>query len=172
VSLKSGRHPLSFKANCEKLLRRRNQLLLTVASVMLHSGAVWAADGPHKRSVRYRTTRDSQSSANATNVTHWGLGAGVGLEESPYKGYGSKVSPIPLIYFDDKWIHAPATTLDLEKGKVEQRAVITRGQLRELVRVQGSDAPILKWHAKLTARSGSARHLPGTLAMARCRATS
>lgn len=123
-----------------KLLRRRNQLLLTVASVMLHSGAVLAAG-----------TADPGDSddagftvlSNATNVTHWGLGAGVGLEQSPYKGYGSKVSPIPLIYFDDKWVHVLGNKLDLKIGKWSHVLFALRGEYAFGDGYKGSDAPIL-----------------------------
>ena len=117
-------------------------MLLTVASVMLHSGAVWAADGLTKDP---SDTDDAGFTilSNATNVTHWGLGAGVGLEESPYKGYGSKVSPIPLIYFDDKWIHALGTTLDLKIGKWSSVLFTLRGQYALGDGYRGSDAPIL-----------------------------
>ncbi|WP_346730537.1 MipA/OmpV family protein [Caballeronia sp. dw_19] len=124
-----------------KLFRRRNQLLLIVASGMLHGGAVWAADG---------ITQDPSDTddegftvlSNATNVTHWGLGAGVGLGESPYKGYGSKVTPIPLIYFDDKWVHALGTTLDLKIGKWSSVLFTLRAQY-SLDGYTGADAPIL-----------------------------
>ncbi|OTP66590.1 MipA/OmpV family protein [Caballeronia sordidicola] len=116
--------------------------MLTIASVMLHSGTVLAADG---------FTRDPSDTddagftilSNATNVTHWGLGAGVGFEQSPYKGYGSKVTPIPLIFFDDKWVHALGTTLDLKLGKWSSLLFTLRGQYALGDGYKGSDAPIL-----------------------------
>ncbi|WP_088581168.1 MipA/OmpV family protein [Burkholderia ubonensis] len=52
--------------------------------------------------------------SNATNVTHWGLGVGVGVVASPYKQYGSKVSPLPMINFDNKWVRLFGTSVELK----------------------------------------------------------
>lgn len=81
--------------------------------------------------------------SNATDVTHWGLGAGVGVEASPYSGYGLKVSPIPLVYFDDKWLHVFGTTLDLKVGKWYGVSFALRTRFGLLDGYKQSDAPIL-----------------------------
>lgn len=81
--------------------------------------------------------------ANTTNVTHWGLGAGVGIQSSPYRGYGSKVSPIPLLYFDDKWVHLLGTTVDLKVGKWYNVSVALRARFGLFDGYSQSDAPIL-----------------------------
>ncbi|WP_414440612.1 MipA/OmpV family protein [Burkholderia sp. 22PA0106] len=80
---------------------------------------------------------------SATNVTHWGLGAGVGVEASPYRGDGAKVSPIPLLYFDDKWVHVLGTTLDLKVGQWSGLSVALRARFGLFDGYSGSDAPIL-----------------------------
>jgi outer membrane protein len=66
--------------------------------------------------------------SNATNVTHWGLGVGADIEQTPYKGYGAKATPIPLISFDDKWVRILGTTADLKVGTWDGLNVAFRGQ--------------------------------------------
>lgn len=80
---------------------------------------------------------------NATDVTHWGLGGGVSIGESPYKGYGSKVEPFPLVYFDDKWVHLLGTTIDLKIGNWDGVSVALRGRFNFGDGYKQSDAPIL-----------------------------
>lgn len=80
---------------------------------------------------------------NATNVTRWGLGAGVGVGQSPYKGYGTKVEPFPLVYFDDKWVHLLGTTLDLKVGTWHGVSVALRGKYSLGDGYKQSDAPVL-----------------------------
>lgn len=79
--------------------------------------------------------------SNATNVTHWGLGAGFGYQQAPYKNYGSKFDPIPLFFFDDKWIHAIGTTIDFKVGtwhnvSFTSRSICARGRVRGLGCIQ------------------------------------
>lgn len=81
--------------------------------------------------------------SHATNVTRWGLGAGVGVAQSPYKGYGAKVEPLPLVYFDDKWLHILGTTIDLKVGSWSGVSVALRGKLAIADGYKQSDAPIL-----------------------------
>ncbi len=81
--------------------------------------------------------------SNATNVTHWGLGAGVGIQGSPYRGYGADVSPIPLLYFDDKWVHLLGTTIDLKVGRWHDVSLSLRGRFGLFDGYRQSDAPIL-----------------------------
>jgi len=65
--------------------------------------------------------------SNATNVTKWGIGAGVGVREEPYKNYGAKVLPLPIFFFDDKWIHVAGTNVDLKLAKWNGVSVQLRG---------------------------------------------
>ncbi|MDR5777863.1 MipA/OmpV family protein [Caballeronia sp. LZ065] len=65
---------------------------------------------------------------NATNVTHWGLGAGVMVLRKPYQGDDASASPIPLFYFDDKWVSAIGTTLDLKLLQWHGIRVALRGR--------------------------------------------
>ncbi|TKC88297.1 MipA/OmpV family protein [Trinickia terrae] len=120
---------------------RERQLLLILAPVLLSSGTAWAdganADQP------YADASGLTILSNATNVTHWGLGAGVSVEGSPYKHYGSKVSPVPLVSFDDKWVRLFGTTVDLKIGNWSGLSVALRGQFALFDGYKGSDAAIL-----------------------------
>jgi len=125
----------------KKTLCRKHPLLLAVTSAFLYSGAAWAdgvsADPPEAEDNGFTVL------SNATNVTHWGLGAGVGIESSPYRGDSSRVAPIPLISFDNKWVHAFGTTVDLKVGKWSDVTVALRGKFAIFDGYKGSDAPIL-----------------------------
>lgn len=115
-------------------------LLLAFAS-MLVSAPVWA-DGAGAQ------PPDADDSgftvlSNATNVTHWGLGAGFGYQQAPYKNYGSKFDPIPLFFFDDKWIHAIGTTIDFKVGTWHNVSFTLRGQYALGDGYEGSDASSL-----------------------------
>lgn len=124
-------------------VRTERGLLLIVASasVLLTTQAAWA-DGTDTVP---RGTDDSGFSAlsNATNVTRWGLGVGAGIGESPYKGYGTKFVPIPMFFFDDKWVHALGTTLDVKIGTWYGVHVMLRGKYSVGDGYKGSDASSL-----------------------------
>lgn len=81
--------------------------------------------------------------SDAPNVTHWGIGAGVGVEASPYRGYGANVNPLPVLYFDDKWVHAFGTTLDVKVGSYDHVSLSLRAKYALGDGYKGSDAPIL-----------------------------
>ncbi|MGF6919833.1 hypothetical protein [Paraburkholderia sp. 40] len=81
--------------------------------------------------------------SSATNVTHWGLCAGVGIAGSPYVSGDTKYTPIPLIYFDDKWVHAYGTTIDLKIGNWSNISVALRGYYALADGNRNDDAPIL-----------------------------
>lgn len=118
-----------------------SQLALAVISACLCSGAAWA-DGA---SAEPPSVDDSGFTvlSHATNVTHWGLGAGAGIEQAPYKGYGTRFTPIPLIFFENKWVHAFGTTLDLKIGKWNNVSMSLRGKYALGDGYKQSDAPIL-----------------------------
>jgi outer membrane protein len=120
--------------------RGRIFMLLMAPSIMLSHPAKAAGtsdDAP--------VTGDSGFTilSNATNVTHWGLGGGVGFAESPYRGYGSNVTPLPVFFFDDKWVHALGTTIDVKVGTWNHLSVTLRGKYALGDGYKGSDAPIL-----------------------------
>ncbi|GLU35682.1 MipA/OmpV family protein [Trinickia caryophylli] len=81
--------------------------------------------------------------SDTPNVTHWGLGAGVGVRASPYAGDGADVTPLPLVYFENKWARLFGTTLDLKIGQWEGVSVALRGQVGLFGGYKQSDAPIL-----------------------------
>ncbi|SMG59742.1 MipA/OmpV family protein [Paraburkholderia susongensis] len=117
------------------------QILLAVVSIALSFGTAWADDNGTDQN-------DAENSGltilnNATNVTHWGLGAGVGFGESPYSGYGTKVVPFPLVTFDNKWVHVQATTVDVKIGSWSGVSLALRGYYSLRDGYNQSDAPIL-----------------------------
>lgn len=116
-------------------------LWLTTALFLLSSAPAWA-DGDEAAA-----TGTDQSGltilSNATNVTHWGLGAGVNVRALPYKGDGSQVSPVPLLNFDNKWVHVGGTTIDAKIGNWSGVSLALRGQFALFDGYKGSDAPIL-----------------------------
>ena len=124
-----------------KTFRRKRQLLLAVASVCLYAGAARAQEASPEPPDTDGTGFTVLS--HATNVTRWGLGVGAGVESSPYKGYGTKFSPIPLLFFDDKWVHALGTTIDLKIGTWRNVSVALRGKYALGDGYKQSDAPIL-----------------------------
>lgn len=151
-----------------KLLCRDHRFLLVIASVLVYSAAA-RAEGI------VTDLSDSDDTgftvlSNATNVTHWGLGAGVGYQQSPYKSYGPRFSPLPLFYFDDKWVHAAGTTIDFKVGKWSNVLFSLRGRYALGDGYKGSDAsalngmqtrngafwygPALSWHTAYGTLSG------------------
>jgi len=123
------------------IFRRKHTLVLAAASVFLYSGAACAEDG----------MTDSSSSndygftllSNASNVTHWGLGVGAGYEPSPYQQADRKYSAIPLIVFDDKWVHAFGTQIDFKVGQWNDLSVALRADFALGDGYKHSDSPIL-----------------------------
>lgn len=77
------------------------------------------------------------------STTQWGLGAGIGYHQSPYDGVGAKYSPLPLLYFDDKWLHFFANQLDVKVGRWDTFSVSLRARYALGDGYKGSDAPIL-----------------------------
>lgn len=116
---------------------REYGVLLAAASFFLSSGIARAqnVNNPENASLAILS--------NAANVTHWGLGGGVGIEPSPYRGDSMRVLPIPLFYFDNKWISAFATTLDLKVGQWNGVTLALRGRVGILEGYKAPHAPIL-----------------------------
>lgn len=146
ISLKSARRKDACAPNAphavlkgvvKKDRLREYRVLLAAAALFLSSGIAWAqnANNPEGSGLTILN--------NATNVTHWGLGAGVGIAPSPYKGDGANITPIPLFYVDNKWISVFATTLDLKVGQWDGVTFALRGRVGILEGYKASDAPIL-----------------------------
>ena len=120
---------------------RERQFLLAVTSMLLCSGTAWAdgisANPPAAEDTGFTILSDS------TNVTHWGLGVGAGYAQRPYTGEEGKYSAIPLILFDDKWVHVLGTTVDLTVGKWDNVSVALRAQYAFGDAYRASDSPAL-----------------------------
>lgn len=123
----------------KKALSRLQPLLFAATALCLHATQARADE------TTAPSTDDSGFTilSNATNVTHWGLGVGAGVAPSQYSGDRTRYTPIPLIFFDDKWVHALGTTLDLKVGKWDGVSVTLRGKYALGDGYKGSDAPIL-----------------------------
>lgn len=130
--------PVALPGLVKNIPRREYRVLLAIASLFLLNAGSARADGVNG-------PEDSGFTilSNATNVTHWGLGGGVGAEPSPYKGDRARITPIPLFYIDNKWINAFATTLDLKVGQWDGMTLALRGRVGILEGYRASDAPIL-----------------------------
>lgn len=50
----------------------------------------------------------------AASSSHWGLGIGVAMEGLPYKGFSSRVTPVPYVFYDNRWISFIGNTFDLK----------------------------------------------------------
>ena len=119
---------------------RKLRLPIILAAVLVHSATVLAAADDD-------TNGGDDSGftllSDGPNVTHWGLGAGLGYEESPYTGYGANFSPLPLVFFDDKWVHFFGNTLDLKVGRWDNVMFTLRAKYALGDGYKSSDAPIL-----------------------------
>ncbi|HEY0296459.1 MAG TPA: MipA/OmpV family protein [Bordetella sp.] len=60
--------------------------------------------------------------------THWGLGAGAGYREVPFNGGGARFGALPYFFFDNSWLHAEGTTLDLKLGSTHGLDFTLRGK--------------------------------------------
>lgn len=47
-------------------------------------------------------------------TSYWGLGAGIAARGLPYKGFGTRVSPVPFAFYNSRWISFTGATLDLK----------------------------------------------------------
>ncbi|PAJ86083.1 MipA/OmpV family protein [Burkholderia ubonensis] len=90
--------------------------------------------------------------SNATNVTRWGLGVGLGVVASPYKQYGTKVSPIPMINFDNKWVRLFGTSVEIKVAQWSGVAFGLRAQYSIFDGYKASDSSVLEGMQK---RSGA-----------------
>lgn len=81
--------------------------------------------------------------SHATNVTQWGLAAGVSMNKSPYKGDGMDILPISLLFFDNKWVHISGTSADLKIGRWSDVSVALRLEYALSDGYRGKDANIL-----------------------------
>ena len=52
--------------------------------------------------------------APTPQASHWGLGIGAATSQELYRGVGNKTSAIPLILYDNQYVHVFGTTLDVK----------------------------------------------------------
>lgn len=126
----------------KKPFRRAYPALLAVVSLLVYSGGAWAdsvSEDPADADDTGLTVLN-----NATNVTHWGLGVGAGVAASPYKDDGARFVPLPLISFDDKWVHVLGTEVDLKVAKWHGVSFALRGDFDLGDGYKASDASSLR----------------------------
>ena len=109
------------------IFSRRQKLLLSTASILLYAGGA-VADGLGSDPLSVADENGFTVLSNATNVTKWGIGAGVDFQKEPYKNYGTKVLPLPLFFFDDKWVHIVGPTVDLKLWHWDGVSLTMRGK--------------------------------------------
>jgi len=115
--------------------------LAFAGSAMLFSPLAWGTDIIEDR--RHHGDDGFTIWSNASNVTQWGLAAGVGVSKSPYKGNGTDVLPISLLFFDNKWLHVGGTTADIKIGRWHAVSLALRLDYAIGDGYRGKDAPIL-----------------------------
>jgi len=115
--------------------------LALAGSAMLLSPLAWGADVLEDR--RDQSDNGLTILSNATNVTQWGLAAGVGVRKSPYKGNGTDVLPISLLFFDNKWLYVSGTTVDVKIGRWSDVSLALRLDYAIGDGYRGKDAAIL-----------------------------
>jgi len=120
---------------------------LLLAALLLHTGLVWA-DGANATTtaapanVANNTLTFPALSASTADTTHWGIGVGAAYHTSPYLGYDAKYSPIPLISFDNQWVHVLGATVDLKVAQWNNVMLTLRGTYALGDGYKGSDSPI------------------------------
>lgn len=98
----------------KKRCYRKQPLLSAMALAILCSGTV-AAEAENAELVG-RPGDGFTWLSDAPNVTHWSLGAGLGVMPSRYEGDRMRYLPIPLLVFDSKWTRVATTKADLKVG--------------------------------------------------------
>jgi outer membrane protein len=64
----------------------------------------------------------------AESGSQWALGAGVGVERSPYAGYGNRTRALPLLMYNGPRFRLLGTTADPKLGAVGRSASPLRAQ--------------------------------------------
>lgn len=83
---------------------RRVSMLLAVAAALGAHGAASA-----------QVLAPEQAAAEASpNPSQWGLGIGAGFSRAPYRDFDDDVQALPLILFENRWISAFGTRLDVK----------------------------------------------------------
>lgn len=90
---------------------------LSVLKVMVLGLAVGATGAVHAQ-----TSGDAANSADGGKQAEstWGLGLGLGVQQSPYRGYGNKTTVLPILLYNGERFRVVGTTADLKLGSVSQ----------------------------------------------------
>lgn len=81
---------------------------------------------------------------HAADASHWGLGIGLGSESRPYRGVSNHVSVLPLVLYENRWIHFFGNTFDVKLGAVDQFSFTLRAKYDSNDGYKGSDSDALR----------------------------
>jgi len=71
--------------------------------------------------VQAQETDSDNDNNGAKNIEpSWGLGLGVGVQRSPYRGYGNKTTALPILLYNSQHFRVAGTTADFKLGSVSQ----------------------------------------------------
>lgn len=65
---------------------------------------------------------------HAAEGSQWGLGIGLGSESRPYRGVDNHVAVLPLVLYENRWIHFFGNTLDFKLGTFDQFSFTLRAK--------------------------------------------
>lgn len=89
----------------------------------------------------------------AVDASQWGLGIGLGAENRPYRGVSNRVSVLPLVLYENRWINFFGNTIDFKLGTVDQFSFTLRAKYALNDGYKGSDSDALRG---MDERKGSA----------------
>jgi outer membrane protein len=124
-----------FKFSCRLALAAIIGTAFSAAASLSHADPVLAEE-PH-----------------SADASQWGLGIGLGSESRPYRGVSNHVSVLPLVLYENRWIHFFGNTLDFKLGSVDQFSFTLRAKYALNDGYKSSDSEALRG---MDERKGSA----------------
>lgn len=82
--------------------------------------------------------------------SHWGLGAGIGGEALPYKGDRTRVEPVPLVFYENRWISVVDTKFEFKAWQGDGFTFSLQTQLGRFDGFDHKDAAIFRGMANRT----------------------
>lgn len=77
------------------------------------------------------TCAQAQSDSTGPETSHWGLGLGVGFMRHPYRDFDDKVTALPMVTYENRWISVRGPSLELKlpsEGSVSWRLRVNYSQ--------------------------------------------
>jgi outer membrane protein len=93
---------------------------LTTAALVAAVLATVAAPAAHAEDAEDAEDAEFRGAVAPTKTSsHWGLGLGVGTEHGLYKGINSRTTAIPLLLYDNEYVHVFGNSVDLKLPSVD-----------------------------------------------------